>query len=101
MIYFDKVVVLVYRFFNELSVSISENFFGRKVIVGFVMKMVEYDIGIVIFIGIGNINLIYVFVIVLIFLIELFERLKVLLIYKINYYIIFFLYLINKYNIIL
>lgn len=32
------------------------------------MKMVEYDIGIVIFIGIGNINLIYVFVIVLIFL---------------------------------
>lgn len=98
MTHFDKVAALVHRSFNELSASISENFSGRKVIAGLVMKMAEHDIGTVISIGTGNINSIHVLVT---FLTELPERLKVLLIYKINYYINFFLYLTNKYNIIL
>lgn len=54
MTHFDKVAALVHRSFNELSASISENFSGRKVIAGLVMKMAEHDIGTVISIGTGN-----------------------------------------------
>lgn len=85
MTHFDKVAALVHRSFNELSASISENFSGRKVIAGLVMKMAEHDIGTVISIGTGNINSIHVLVTVLTFLIDLPERLKVLLIYQLLY----------------
>lgn len=85
MTHFDKVAALVHRSFNELSASISENFSGRKVIAGLVMKMAEHDIGTVISIGTGNINSIHVLVTVLTFLTELPKRLKVLLIYQLLY----------------
>ncbi|XP_062578030.1 double-stranded RNA-specific adenosine deaminase-like [Saccostrea cucullata] len=54
MTHFDKMAALVHRSFNELSASISENFSGRKVIAGLVMKMAPDDIGTVIAIGTGN-----------------------------------------------
>ncbi|XP_061175331.1 double-stranded RNA-specific adenosine deaminase-like [Saccostrea echinata] len=54
MTHFDKMAALVHRSFNELSASISENFSGRKVIAGLVMKMAAEDIGTVIAIGTGN-----------------------------------------------
>ena len=53
MTHFDKMAALVHKSFNELSASISENFSGRKVIAGLVMKMADHDIGTVISIGTG------------------------------------------------
>lgn len=77
MTHFDKVAALVHKSFNELSASISENFSGRKVIAGLVMKMAEHDIGTVISIGTGNIISIYVLLTILTFLTKFPERLKV------------------------
>ncbi|XP_048728595.2 uncharacterized protein LOC125646393 [Ostrea edulis] len=54
MTHFDIMAALVHRSFNELSVNITENFSGRKVIAGLIMKMAPEDIGTVIAIGTGN-----------------------------------------------
>lgn len=54
MTHFDKMAALVHRKFNTLVASIGDNFAGRKVVAGLVMKMSEGDIGTVIAIGSGK-----------------------------------------------
>ncbi|XP_069134047.1 double-stranded RNA-specific adenosine deaminase-like isoform X2 [Argopecten irradians] len=54
MTHFDRVAALTHQHFNSLVATIADNFAGRKVIAGLVMKTSEADLGTVISIGSGN-----------------------------------------------
>ncbi|XP_060066776.1 double-stranded RNA-specific adenosine deaminase-like [Ylistrum balloti] len=54
MTHFDRVAALTHQHFNSLVATIADNFAGRKVIAGLVMKTSEADLGTVISIGTGN-----------------------------------------------
>jgi hypothetical protein len=54
MTHFDKMAALTHQAFNSLVASISENFAGRKVVAGLVMKRSPEDVGTVISIGTGR-----------------------------------------------
>ncbi|XP_033751635.1 double-stranded RNA-specific adenosine deaminase-like isoform X2 [Pecten maximus] len=54
MTHFDRVAALTHQHFNSLVATIADNFAGRKVIAGLVMKTSDADLGTVISIGTGN-----------------------------------------------
>ncbi|XP_021345781.1 double-stranded RNA-specific editase 1-like isoform X3 [Mizuhopecten yessoensis] len=54
MTHFDRVAAITHQHFNSLVATIADNFAGRKVIAGLVMKTSEADLGTVISIGTGN-----------------------------------------------